>query len=64
MNAHPNLPQLVYLALTMSGRVVAHFDDIDDASTHCRERGHTLLPYNRLNRDGDPEPRVGSEYRP
>lgn len=55
--------QLVHLALAPDGLVVAQFLHGDDAAVFCADRGLTHLPFNRLNRDGDSEPAVGTVYR-
>jgi hypothetical protein len=58
------MQQIVHLALSPTGRVMAHFDLSSDAADYCeRNYEYTHVPYNLNNRDKAPAPLVGSVYR-
>ena len=55
--------QLVHLALSPTGRVMAHFDLSSDADDYCKRNDCLHVPYNLANRDKEPAPLVGTIYR-
>ena len=57
------MQQLVHLALSQTGRVMAHFDLSSDAADYCLRNEYTHVPYNLANRDKAPAPLVGTVYR-
>lgn len=57
---------MIHIALSPSGTVMAHFVESRDAAEYCTAHGYTHLPYNLNNlnnRDGEPAPLVGAQYR-
>lgn len=57
------MQQLVHLAISPAGRVMAHFDLSSDAADYCQRNEYTHVPYNLANRDKAPAPLVGTVYR-
>lgn len=57
------MQQIVHLALSQTGRVMAHFDLSADAAEYCLRNDYTHVPYNPNNRDKAPAPLVGTVYR-
>ena len=55
--------QIVHLALSPTGRVMAHFDLSSDAAEYCSRNEYTHVPYNLNNHDKAPAPLVGDIYR-
>jgi hypothetical protein len=54
---------IVHLALSPTGRVMAHFELSSDAAEYCLRNDYTHVPYNLANRDQAPAPLVGDTYR-
>lgn len=54
---------IIHLALSPTGRVMAHFELSADAAEYCLRHDYLHLPYNLNNSDKAPAPLVGSTYR-
>jgi hypothetical protein len=57
------MQQLVHLALSPTGRVMAQFSLSSDAAEYCLRHEYTHVPYNLNNRDRAAAPLVGDTYR-
>jgi hypothetical protein len=53
---------IVHLALSPTGRVMAHFELSSDAAEYCLRNEYTHVQYNLANRDKAPAPLVGTKY--
>jgi len=54
---------IIHLALSPNGCVMAHFDLESDAADYCLRNDYTHVPYNLNNRDKAPAPLIGDTYR-
>lgn len=57
------MQNLVHLALSPAGQVMAHFHLSSDAQDYCERNGYTHVPFNLRNRDNASAPLVGSTYK-
>ncbi len=57
------MQQLVHLAISPTGKVMAHFHESADAADYCLRKDYLHLPYNLDNSDKAPAPLVGTIYR-
>jgi hypothetical protein len=57
------MQQIVHLALSPTGRVMAQFELSADAAEYCLRNDYLHLPYNLNNCDKAPAPLIGDVYR-